>query len=63
MHNKKTFNKTIRIILTLALVGIIFFPFAFVQAGERGVLMYFGRVEDKIVNGGDLKFDFSQFMK
>ncbi|MBW4598242.1 MAG: prohibitin family protein [Calothrix sp. FI2-JRJ7] len=52
MHNKKTFNKTIRIILTLALVGIIFFPFAFVQAGERGVLMYFGRVEDKILPEG-----------
>lgn len=52
MHNKKTFNKTIRIILTLALVGIIFFPFAFVQAGERGVLMYFGRVENKILPEG-----------
>ncbi|NCR43096.1 MAG: prohibitin family protein [Microcystis aeruginosa SX13-01] len=36
----------------LLILAIIFNPFVIVNAGERGVLMVFGQVQDKILNEG-----------
>ena len=52
MDNKKTRNLVIKLTLSFLLITIIFWPFAIVGAGERGVLMEFGRVEDQIFGEG-----------
>lgn len=41
-----------RAILIVLLVTILFTPFTIVNAGERGVLMHFGKVQDKILGEG-----------
>ena len=40
------------IFFLLLILAIIFNPFVIVNAGERGVLMVFGQVQDKILNEG-----------
>ncbi len=52
MKNKQTRNIVIKSTLTFLLIAIIFFPFALVNAGERGVLMKFGEVQDKTLGEG-----------
>ncbi len=52
MIDKKKRNFLIKLILSIALIVIIFFPFVLVNAGERGVLMKFGEVQDKILGEG-----------
>jgi regulator of protease activity HflC (stomatin/prohibitin superfamily) len=52
MKSKQTRNLVIKSTLTVLLIGIIFFPFALVNAGERGVLMKFGEVQETILGEG-----------
>ncbi|MFH7029398.1 MAG: prohibitin family protein [Heteroscytonema crispum UTEX LB 1556] len=52
MIDKKKRNFVIKLTLSIALITIIFFPFVMVNAGERGVLMKFGEVQDKILGEG-----------
>ncbi len=40
------------IFFLLLILAIIFNPFVIVNAGERGVLMVFGQVQDHILNEG-----------
>lgn len=40
------------IFFLLLILAIIFNPFVIVNAGERGVLMVFGQVQEKILNEG-----------
>ncbi|HEY9809554.1 MAG TPA: prohibitin family protein [Halomicronema sp.] len=52
-HEKKnTFSKAGKITLILAILAIIFNPFVIVNAGQRGVLMFFGQVQNNILNEG-----------
>ena len=50
--DKKKRNFFIKTILGIALIFIIFFPFVVVGAGERGVLMKFGEVQNTILGEG-----------
>ncbi|BAZ37069.1 band 7 protein [Calothrix sp. NIES-4101] len=52
MIDKKKRNLLIKFILSILLLVIIFFPFVVVNAGERGVLMKFGEVQEKILGEG-----------
>jgi regulator of protease activity HflC (stomatin/prohibitin superfamily) len=52
MKSKQTRNLVIKSTLTVLLISIIFFPFALVNAGERGVLMKFGEVQETILGEG-----------
>jgi regulator of protease activity HflC (stomatin/prohibitin superfamily) len=52
MNKQKTRNIIIKSILTFLLISIIFFPFAVVNAGERGVMMKFGKVQEVILGEG-----------
>ncbi|MBW4507754.1 MAG: prohibitin family protein [Scytonematopsis contorta HA4267-MV1] len=52
MKDKKARNKLIKFVLSIVLITIIFWPFVIVGAGEKGVLMQFGRVEEKILEEG-----------
>ncbi|MBO3460467.1 prohibitin family protein [Aetokthonos hydrillicola Thurmond2011] len=52
LTDKKKRNLFIKILLSIALIFIIFFPFVVVDAGERGVLMKFGEVQNKILGEG-----------
>jgi regulator of protease activity HflC (stomatin/prohibitin superfamily) len=52
MMDKKKRNFFIKLCLSIAIVVIIFFPFVLINAGERGVLMKFGEVQDKILGEG-----------
>ncbi len=49
--NRLLANPT-NIFFLLLILGIIFNPFVIVNAGERGVLMVFGRVQEKVLNEG-----------
>lgn len=40
------------IIIVFILVGILFKPFVIINAGERGVVMKFGQVQDKVLDEG-----------
>lgn len=52
MNKKNSFNKAAKIILILVLAIIIFTPFTIVHAGERGVLMQFGKVQERLLGEG-----------
>ena len=52
MKNKKIRNIVIKVILSLILTAIIFWPFVIVNAGERGVLMKFGQIQEMILGEG-----------
>ncbi len=49
---KKNNKFVAKLILISLIVAILFNPFAIVNAGERGVLMKFGKVEDQILGEG-----------
>jgi prohibitin 1 len=46
------FNKFIRITLIFSIIAIIFTPFVIINAGERGVVMRFGKVQETIREEG-----------
>ena len=52
MEKNKALYRAIRLTLILLLVIIIFTPFVIVNAGERGVLMQFGKVQERILGEG-----------
>lgn len=52
MTKKQFFNKVSKLTVLLLLIAIIFTPFSLVNAGERGVLMEFGKVQNKILGEG-----------
>lgn len=52
MKKNKAFNSAVKLTLTLLLLLILFTPFVIVNAGERGVLMQFGKVQDRILGEG-----------
>ncbi|HEY9611956.1 prohibitin family protein [Allocoleopsis sp.] len=52
MTSKKSLYRAVRLILILALVAILFSPFVIVHAGERGVLMQFGKVQQRVLGEG-----------
>lgn len=52
MIAKKELYKAIRLILILTIGAIIFSPFMIVNAGERGVVMEFGQVQERVLEEG-----------
>jgi regulator of protease activity HflC (stomatin/prohibitin superfamily) len=52
MKKNKVFYKFVRLTLIFLLAIILFTPFVIVNAGERGVLMQFGKVQEKILGEG-----------
>ena len=52
MPSKKSLYRAVRLLLILALAAIIFSPFVIVNAGERGVVMQFGKVQDRVLPEG-----------
>lgn len=48
----RLFARPSNLFFLLLILAIIFNPFVIVNAGERGVLMVFGQVQDKILNEG-----------
>ncbi|HEY9649875.1 MAG TPA: prohibitin family protein [Coleofasciculaceae cyanobacterium] len=52
MKRNKDFDKLIRSILILLIVAILFTPFVIINAGQRGVLMKFGEVQDTVLGEG-----------
>ena len=48
----RLFARPSNLFFLLLILAIIFNPFVIVNAGERGVLMFFGQVQDKILNEG-----------
>jgi prohibitin 1 len=52
MKSKKPLYKAIRLILILLLIAIVFAPVGIVNAGERGVLMQFGKVQPRVLGEG-----------
>ncbi|MCT7951061.1 prohibitin family protein [Ancylothrix sp. C2] len=52
MKRKTSLTKAGKIALLIALIAIIFNPFVIVNAGQRGVLMLFGKVQNNILNEG-----------
>src|SRR5919199_4626580 len=52
MKKNKVFYGTVRATLILLLMAILFTPFVIINAGERGVLMRFGKVQEKILGEG-----------
>jgi len=54
MNVIRSSRKTLYVLglVTFALAAITYKPFAIVNAGERGVLMQFGRVEDRVLGEG-----------
>jgi regulator of protease activity HflC (stomatin/prohibitin superfamily) len=49
MKTKKAFYRAVRLTLIFLLIFIIFTPFSIVNAGERGVLMQFGKVQESVL--------------
>jgi regulator of protease activity HflC (stomatin/prohibitin superfamily) len=49
MPKNPTLNKVVKLTLILLLIGIIFTPFVIVNAGERVVVMQFGKVQEKVL--------------
>jgi regulator of protease activity HflC (stomatin/prohibitin superfamily) len=52
MKTKNTFYRAVRLTLIFLLIAIIFTPFVIVTAGERGVVMLFGKVQDRVLGEG-----------
>jgi regulator of protease activity HflC (stomatin/prohibitin superfamily) len=52
MKSKKTLYRGVRLALILSVVAILFWPFAIVNAGERGVVMEFGKVQERVIGEG-----------
>jgi prohibitin 1 len=52
METKKAFYRAVRLILIFLVLFILFTPFALVNAGERGVLMQFGKVQERVLGEG-----------
>ncbi|MEG3437506.1 prohibitin family protein [Pannus brasiliensis CCIBt3594] len=52
MPKNRLFARSINFVFILIILGIIFNPFVIVNAGERGVLMVFGQVQERILNEG-----------
>lgn len=52
MKKNKNLYRFIRIFFTLLLSLILFTPFVIVNAGERGILMQFGQVQETILGEG-----------
>lgn len=52
MKNSKALYTIVKVTLTFLLTVIIFTPFVIINAGERGVLMQFGKVQDQILGEG-----------
>ncbi len=52
MTKIKSLNRVSKLTVLLLLIAIIFTPFSLVTAGERGVLMEFGKVQDRILGEG-----------
>ena len=52
MKKNKVFYRFVRVTLISLLAIILFTPFVIVNAGERGVLMKFGKVQEKILGEG-----------
>lgn len=52
MKKNKAFYRFIRITLILLIAVILFTPFVVVNAGERGVLMKFGEVQNRVLGEG-----------
>lgn len=52
MNKKKTISNPGTLALLLLLAAIVFTPFVIVNAGERGVLMQFGQVQEKVLGEG-----------
>lgn len=52
MKRKTSLTKAGKIALIITLIAIIFNPFVIVNAGQRGILMLFGKVQNNILNEG-----------
>lgn len=52
MKKKKAVSNVGKAIALFLLLGILFTPFAIVNAGERGVLMQFGKVQERVLGEG-----------
>jgi regulator of protease activity HflC (stomatin/prohibitin superfamily) len=52
MPKNRLLAKPVNIFFLLLILGIVFNPFVIVNAGERGVLMIFGQVQEKVLNEG-----------
>jgi regulator of protease activity HflC (stomatin/prohibitin superfamily) len=52
MEKNKAFNNAGKLTAILCLVTLLLTPFVIVNAGERGVLMQFGKVQDQILGEG-----------
>lgn len=52
METKKAFYRAVRLTLIFLVLFILFTPFALVNAGERGVLMQFGQVQERVLGEG-----------
>jgi len=52
MQKNPTLNKIVKLTLIFLLIAIIFTPFVIVNAGERGVVMQFGKVQEKVLGEG-----------
>ena len=52
MKSNWNFDQAIKFIALLLLIIIIFTPIKIIEAGERGVLMQFGKVQDQILGEG-----------
>ncbi|KAB8330701.1 prohibitin family protein [Scytonema tolypothrichoides VB-61278] len=52
MKKSKAFNSASKLTALLCLITLFLTPFVIVNAGERGVLMEFGKVQDRILEEG-----------
>ena len=52
MRKNKPINKATKLTALFVLLAIFFTPFVIINAGERGVLMQFGQVQDQILKEG-----------
>lgn len=52
VKRSQAFNNVGKLTALLCLITLFLTPFAIVNAGERGVLMEFGKVQDQILGEG-----------
>ncbi len=52
MKKNKVFYRFVRLTLLFLLAVILFTPFVIVNAGERGVVMQFGKVQERVLGEG-----------
>jgi len=52
MNKNPTLYKVIRFTLIFSIIAIVFIPFVIINAGERGVVMRFGKVQATILGEG-----------